>query len=89
MQGKRTVKIVGIIGWAKTLEVAPSRNQSVARIHLARRDAIHVDPILMPVQMKVDVSRAHLENHIIATGSIHQVLAYETPVVLQPDIWEP
>ena len=61
----------------------------MVRIQKARPDVTHVDPLLMPVQMKVDVSRAHLENHKVATGCIRQVLATETPVVLQPDIWEP
>ena len=89
MQGKRVARILGIIGWRKTLEVAPSRNQRVVRIQKAGPDVTRVDTILMPFQMKVDVSRAHLENHTVVTGSIHQVLATETPVVLQHDILEP
>ena len=59
MQGKRAVKIVGIIGLGETLEVAPSsRNQRVVHIQKERPDVTRVDPVPMPVQMKVDVSRA-------------------------------
>jgi hypothetical protein len=82
IQAKRVVKIVGIIGLGKTLEVAPSQNQRLVRIQKAEPDVTHVDPVPMPVQMKVDVSRVHLGNHTVAGGSIHQVLAYERLVVL-------
>ena len=82
IQGKRVVKIAGIIGLGKPLEVAPSRNQKVVRTQGAQPVATRVDPVPMPAQMKVDVSHAHLGNHTVATGSIRQVLATATDMLL-------